>query len=287
MTHEPIAGAAVPRSRWVSHHRIDHCGVAAAAVITADAAEVARLRAAAGTALKHADEQSVLAVAAVHQAAAPMPPRGPFDDWGVVVAPRWQGRFGVTAVIDKYATAGVRAVSPAAIPNYCLHAPAATVSLALAARGPVFGVGGGPAHVTDGLLTALGVQVGRDTPGTWLALTEWDGPQDAGSGRAVALALVPGGTVGSRWCLTLWAVSAEGPNPPAPFPLREGGEESKGPLGSSPSSRSGKGAGGLGLFPPPPLLAGLAEFLTGRPAVRWDCPLDGGGELTLAREGDA
>jgi|SRR5581483_9758365 len=282
MTHDPLAGAAALRSRWATHHRIDHCGVAAAAVVTADAAEVARLRADAGTSLKHADEQSVIAIAAVRRAAAASPHLEPFDDWGVVVAPRWLGRFGVTAVIDKYAAAGVRAVSPAAIPNYCLHAPAATVSLALAARGPVFGVGGGSAHVADGLLTALGLQAGRDTPGAWLILSEWDGPQDAGRGRAVALALVPSGAAGVPWTLSLRGegvgrVESSRPDDPAP---------AVGPRRLDPTYTPGDLRAEVAAFPPP-LLAGLAAFLTAHPAVRWDCPLDGGGELSLAREGDA
>ncbi|HEY1375154.1 MAG TPA: hypothetical protein VGF55_00080, partial [Gemmataceae bacterium] len=36
----------------------------------------------------------------------------------------------------------------------------------------------------------------------------------------------------------------------------------------------------------PPRLAGLADFLTSDRAARWDCPLDGGGELILAAEGE-
>src|SRR5947209_5029802 len=42
--------------------------------------------------------------------------------------------------------------------------------------------------------------------------------------------------------------NSEEPNPPAPFPKTEGGELSRVFLESSPPSRFGKGAGGLGSF---------------------------------------
>jgi multidrug efflux pump subunit AcrB len=49
--------------------------------------------------------------------------------------------------------------------------------------------------------------------------------------------------------MSVWLLKASGernpPNPPAPFPKREGGENS---IGSSPPSGLGKGAGGLGFF---------------------------------------
>ena len=50
------------------------------------------------------------------------------------------------------------------------------------------------------------------------------------------------GAKSRRSCLEL----GQKPNPPAPFPKREGGELSRERLGFSPPSRFGKGVGGLG-----------------------------------------
>jgi hypothetical protein len=224
-------------------------GIAAVAVVSADAAELARLRTdpgvvADGRILRHADEQTVLALAAVRRAA--VDSLGPFADWGVIVAPRWQGRAGTATFVERFHAIGVRGVGPHAIPNLCLHAGAATVSLCLGARGPVFGAGGGPAHVTDGLLAALAVQLGRDTPGTWLILTEWDGDAGDGHGRAAALALVPATNPGAMWTLSMLPKN-------------------------SPLSGVCR-------------LAGLADFFADPAGNRWDGPFDGG-EFSLTAEG--
>jgi hypothetical protein len=249
MTREPLISPSVrqpPDSRLT-----DQVAVAAIGTVVADTNELARLRAEPGPAvgadlpnLRHADEQSVLALAAVLRAAAGQDV-GPFADWGVIVAPRWQGRFGTGATVAKFHAAGVRGVGPHAIPNYCLHAPAATVSIALAAHGVVFGAGGGPAHVPDGLFAGLAMQLAGGSPGTWLALTDWTGDLADGTGEALALALVPHGSARARWSLAFRPAT----RPPAA----------------------------------PPRLVGLLDFLGSPTAVRWDCPV-AGGELTLAAE---
>jgi hypothetical protein len=232
---------------------VDRVGVAAVGIVIADAVEVARLRADPGPTnagegrnLRHSDEQTILALAAVLRATEGSD-LGPFDDWGVITAPRWQARFGTVAAIEKFHAVGVRGVGPQAIPNYCLHAAAGTVSLCLGAHGPVFGAGGGPGHVADGLLAALAAQLGRDTTGTWLILADWDGGQADGAGRSVALALVPANTAATPWTLSLHP------------------RESSGKVG-------------------PSRLAGLVNFLADGSARRWDCPVDGGGELSVTAE---
>jgi hypothetical protein len=95
-------------------------------------------------------------------------------------------------------------------------------------------------------------QLNRDTPGTWLALTEWDGDETAGCGRAVALALVPAIHRGVPWTLSL----RPGASLPRP-PLRPG--------------------------PPPVRLADLADVFTDSAGGRWDGPFDGG-EFSLMAE---
>src|SRR6516162_9346366 len=252
----------VARSRRLTA-RADRVAVAAAGVTEADASELDRLRAADHRNLRHADEQTVLALAAVRQAAN-QARLGSFDDWGVIVAPRWQGRLSAATTVARFRAVGARGVGPQVIPNLCLHAPAATVSLAITARGPVYGVGGGSGHLADGLLAALAAQLGRDTPGTWIALSEWHGDESDGSGRAVALALVPDVMAEARWQLTFR------PHPPdPPSPKGNGGELSR-TLESSPPSPLGKGAGGLGSAPAD--LSALVDFLTRPAGWRWDCP---------------
>jgi hypothetical protein len=243
------------RTRRAPRPAVNCVGVAAVGLIAADAAEVDRLRADPndGRALRHADEQTVLALAAVRRAAETSG-LGPLDDWGVIVSPRWQGRSGTTMFVERYHAIGMRGIGPHAIPNLCLHAGAATVSLCLGAGGPVFGAGGGPHHVTDGLLTSLATQLGRQTPGTWLALTEWEGADVAGHGRAVALALSP---------------TSRRDGPATPWTLTM--------LPREP------GAVTAGYSMPPVDLAELADFFSGPAGVRWDAPFDGG-EISLTAE---
>lgn len=252
-----------PNARVATYRRpaavvANQVAVAAIGLVAADHTELARLRAetqppaAENRVLRHSDEQTVLAVAAVLEAASSVR-LGPFDDWSVIVAPRWFGRSGTANVIERFHTLGYRGVGPQSIPNLSMHAAAATVSLCLAARGQMFGAGGGPAHVADGLFAALAAQIGRGTPGTWLALTEWEGDEVAGSGRAVAMALAPihfrPAGLGAPWTLSRH-----------PGPARAACK----PVG----------------------LVGLADFLARATAARWDCPLDGGGELSLTAEGE-
>jgi hypothetical protein len=232
----------------------DRVAVAAAKVVTGDMATVTRLRAAPGpganppaSLLRHADEQAVLAVSAVLHAAADVPHLGPFADWAVVASPCELGRFGCGNVIEKFHIDGVRGVAPHAIPNLSLHAAAATVSIALCARGASFGTGGGLGHVADGLFAGLWLQLTSGGPGTWAVFSDWDGNRTNGVGQAVALALAADGTPGAPWSLSL----RQGPPPATWGPVK---------------------------------LSGLVEFLTSRPGPRWDCPLDGGGELVLAEE---
>jgi hypothetical protein len=147
--------------------------------------------------LKHADEHTVLALAAMLNGLASLPPQADFGEWGVVAAPRWPGRFGTANALDRHRADGPRGVSPMTIPNVCLHSLSGTVSLVFGMRGPNFGVGGGLASVADGLLTGLAVQLEQAPPGTWVLFSEWDfepGQPDAPTtprARALALALSP------------------------------------------------------------------------------------------------
>ena len=76
----------------------DECGIAAVGVARATVAEIAGLRKNPGPRrslpadfhfLKHADEQTVVAVAALLDAVKHYPEAAAFGEWGVVAAPRW------------------------------------------------------------------------------------------------------------------------------------------------------------------------------------------------------
>ncbi|HEY1377809.1 MAG TPA: serine/threonine-protein kinase, partial [Gemmataceae bacterium] len=115
--------------------------------------------------------------------------------------------------------------------------------LSPAEPGPAW-LGGTPGYMSPEQAAALAAaRLGRPVP------RPVDGRSDVYSlGVVLYEALaggLPGGDVPTGTTIKM-AAGAE-PNPPAPFPKREGGEDSKdGLIGSSPPSRFGKGAGGLG-----------------------------------------
>jgi hypothetical protein len=240
---------------------MDECAIVGHGMARATLDEIAQLRKEPGPGrpkamefqvLKHADEHTVLGLAAMLNALAAFPPHTHFGDWGVVAAPRWPGRLGTANALHRYGADGPRGVSPLAIPNLCLHSLSATVSLVFAMRGPNFGVGGGLASLADGLVAGLSVQLEYQPPGTWVIFSEWDvepsktaAPTTA---RALALAL--------------------------------------GPVEHEPSDRrlSLRPARSGPMTPACPRLAALADYLLD-PAARkasWTCPLDWGMELVLA-----
>jgi hypothetical protein len=149
--------------------------------------------------LRHADEQSVLAVAAVLRALDQFGWQDrDFEDWAVLAAPRYLGRARVAACWDKFSRNGVRGVTPWAIPNLSLHAMAGTVTMILQSHGPNFGVGGSEGHLSEAFEAALSFLDGSPSPGAWLVLTEWSPeaiPDEHGeianqpTGYGVALAL--------------------------------------------------------------------------------------------------
>jgi hypothetical protein len=185
-------------------------GIAAFGIVQAAQDELARLRKQPGqhTAktiapglLRHADEQTVLGLAAVLRAIQDFGWQDHcFRDWGVLAAPRFLGRGAIAAALAQYPATGARGVSPLIIPHFSLHAVSATISLALGIHGPNFGIGGGPGNLAEGILTALSVVQDGDLPGLWLVVTGWE-PEpcfdEAGKCtsqsvcQAVALALVP------------------------------------------------------------------------------------------------
>jgi hypothetical protein len=225
--------------------------------------------------LRHADEQTVVGLAAVVKALDGLHGRS-FHDWGVVGAPRFPGRLRAAVAMERFRRLGASGVSPLIVPNLSLHALAAVVSMAVAAHGPNFGVGGGHGQLGEAMLTASGLLADAACAGIWLVLTEWDPepvPDAKGASlnpavlHGVALALVP---------------AAESAHPPA-LELTV----CLAPPGDSAQE----------LFPAAGRLADLAAFLEQRrpgaagpplrvlPASPWWCPLPGGGQAELRDRG--
>jgi hypothetical protein len=163
--------------------------------------------------LKHADEQTVAAVAAVFAAVRThgLDPGG-FTAWAVLAAPRFLGRVAMHATLQRFRTEGAWGISPHLIPHRSLHAVSGTISQALKIHGPNYGVGGGPGSWSEAFLTAAALVGDSRVPGVWLVLTGWEpeqAPTPAGVGNpaavcgAVALALVSARPDWKGLCLRL------------------------------------------------------------------------------------
>jgi hypothetical protein len=163
--------------------------------------------------LKHADEQTVVGIAAVYQAIYNHNLAGvDFTNWGVVAAPSFLGRAMLLQTLKRLAAEGAWGVSPHLIPHHSIHAVSGTVSQALRIHGPNFGIGGGPDAVVEALTVAATLVADRSLPGLWLVLTEHDpefipadpnepstnGHHTGPLGVALALALIrrPGASIG-------------------------------------------------------------------------------------------
>jgi hypothetical protein len=151
--------------------------------------------------LKNADEQTIVALAAIYRAMQePALAGADFQNWGVVAAPRFMGRTTVGFHLSRYASEGAWGISPHVIPHRTLHSPSGTISHALKLQGPNFGVGGGLGALTEALLTAAALLHGQELPGLWVAIMERNPdlkPDPVGTllpgafNCALALALVP------------------------------------------------------------------------------------------------
>jgi hypothetical protein len=191
------------------------CRIATWGVVRVPWEEIARLRRNPGPAeglpnlpqLKLADEQTVLAMAAVLQACqrAGLAPTS-FRDWSILGAPKYMGRPRLAQAIHRFQKQGVRAVSPLVIPMLSQHSVAGTLSLLLGCHGPTFGVGACTSSPADALLNGLCLL--DRCPGVWAVMTAYDPepvPDGAGqvvtptTGIGVAMALTPSEPKGSRW----------------------------------------------------------------------------------------
>lgn len=157
--------------------------VCAHGLLYASAAEIAGLRRQPGRSatgpipaslLRHADSQTVVAVAAALRA---MESSGldasRCSEWGIVAAPRFLGRGELAAAFAQYAIDGAWGVSPHLVPHFSLHSMAGTISQALKIQGPNLGAGGGRNSDRDAFLAAMSMVASGRLPGVWLLITGW------------------------------------------------------------------------------------------------------------------
>jgi len=211
------------------------CGVATAAVVSASVSDLPALRERPGEPpaapipprfLRHADEQTVVGVAAVLRAcASPVLAGETFAEWGVVAAPVFPGRIGGAGTFTKYREDGAAVVSPHIIPQYSLHSLAGAVSICLGVHGPNFGIGGGWQALPEALTVALSLLDQGTLPGLWLVLTQWCPepiPDSRGSTQSdaacvgTALALRPAPYAGATLRLTMPGRARSAMHHPAP-----------------------------------------------------------------------
>jgi hypothetical protein len=162
--------------------------------------------------LKHAEEQTIAALAAVFQA---IKQNGfeatSFADWYVIGAPRFVGRSGVAIALEKFKSEGAWGVSPHLIPHRSLHSISGAISQALKIHGPNFGVGGGRSAADEGLMVAASLVDQKSAPGVWVVMTGWNPEPDVTKPiteqesvcNGLALALVPAHADFAGWRLSL------------------------------------------------------------------------------------
>lgn len=126
--------------------------------------------------LRHADEQSLAALAAVQCTIGQFHQRpADFSNWGVVTSSRYVGRSVFAQLLQRYASEGPWNVSVQIVPNRSLHSPASLVGQALGCHGPCVGVGGGSDGETDAWITAsMLLDQQSSLEGIFLIFTGWD-----------------------------------------------------------------------------------------------------------------
>ncbi len=147
--------------------------------------------------LKHVDDQTVAALAAVFQAIEHFGLVGTsFTDWGVLAAPRFLGRLTMVSALQRFGEEGAWGVSPHLIPHRSLHSVSGSISQALQVRGPNYGIGGGPDCASEMFLAAAALLGRERLPGVWLVLSGWHpepapgAAESASTCYAAALALL-------------------------------------------------------------------------------------------------
>ncbi len=177
--------------------------------------------------LRHADEQTVVGMQAVLAALGGLPELPAVAGHGVIAASCQAGRIAAAQTLVQARQGGGVTVSTQIVPQGSLHSLAGAISVGLGMHGPNIGVSGGPAALSEGLLTAFSWLHGAgpvacDT--VWLVITGWDDEPALDSRgmpttdpvcRGVALAVTRSATTCSAQRLTLQVNPCGGgePNP--------------------------------------------------------------------------
>jgi len=186
------------------------CEVIAQAGFRAGVAELPALRKAPGPPgdpppspglLRHADEQTVVGLAALLRAVRGRDPEaGGFADWAILSAPRYLGRAAFLASFPQFVKEGAWGISPHLIAAHSLHSPSGTYSQILQAHGPNLGVGGTPGGEREALLAAATLLESAVVPGVWVVFsgpvdrsTRAEGVAPPAAYEALAVALMPVG----------------------------------------------------------------------------------------------
>lgn len=282
--------------------RVAQCAVRAYAAVQAAPEALARLRQNPGRVpgdgipanfLRHADEQTVVGLAAVLQAIETFGMAGQsFEDWGVLAAPHFIGRQIAAATMARFVREGGRTTSPHVIPHRSLHSVSGAISVALRIHGPNFGIGGGPGALAEGLATACTMLADGSLPGAWLVLTQWDpepildeqGLDPApGTCHAVALAAVPADTADGGLRLRCIWDDAEAPAQPSAAGSNGGPVPHVAQLAEFVlQSAAGRTAD---LRRPVPTAASGWQPSAAPAAARWSCTWAGGSRLELFSPG--
>jgi hypothetical protein len=170
--------------------------------------------------LKYADEQTVVAIAAVDRAIQSHALNlAESRDWAIVAAPRFIGRMSGPTILDRFIRGGSQGVSPHVIPQHSLHSVSGALAILLASHGPNVGVGGGPDSLDNAFLTALSLPSACRSQGAWIVATAFDPePAFGAEGRllnapachAVALAIDAQAAAESCGSLVLTMTGCEG-----------------------------------------------------------------------------
>jgi hypothetical protein len=127
------------------------------------------------TILRHADEQTVAALAAVLHAIRDSGMNvADFRDWGIVATPCFLGRATLAVALQRLAAEGAWGISPHFIPHRSQHAVSGTISQVLKIYGPNLGAGGGPGGVLEALLAGSVLLDAHRPPGVWIVMTGWE-----------------------------------------------------------------------------------------------------------------